>query len=414
MDNLYIDCGMGVSAVKLFGALVDLLEKPETFVRNFNNIGLEGIRLGRKISVSGGVSGTKLEFTRVSSSGYDEDEYDDDEHHSHRSSDDEESTHESRSTVRTLGEVEDIINDLSLSGTIRKRAIGVYRAIAAAQSEANGLDIETLKLHRTGPRDVIASVVGVCMIIEDLKPKMVASSRIAVGSGHTVTVKGKTSIPTPAMKLLLGDMPYTSGSEPGELSTLDGIALVREYATSFSKVSDFAVIRSGVGLGTRSFKHGMNCTKVFLGRVSASAANATVAELTAELFSDTDAALILLGQRLDEAGALSAYTTPISRLGGGGGAMILKCICPMEKADKIASEVIRNTSATLVSRSNLAAYQLETVHETMQTSLGEIRYHRTTGFDIDKIVLDSDDIIRAARENGLSIQQVQDIIMSEK
>lgn len=404
MNTLYIDCSMGVNAVKLFAALIELLENPEGFVRRFNSIGLSGLSLEREQDTVKGVSGVYLNFRRISE---DDDLYadeidDDGEHVSH---------HHSRN-YRSLDDIKEMIDDLSVSGRVRKRAKNIYDMIAKAYAEANRKNVDELILHRTGSRDTIASIVGVCMLLEDLQCDRIIASPISVGSGYAVTSKGKLPIPVPAIQNILSGIPYQSGTEEGELCTLDGAALIREVADEFSEMPDITIIRSGVGLGQRKFRTGVNCVKAYLGKIVRASANAAVAVLEAVLYNDTPESLAITAERLNSLGKTEAYTVPITSLKGKAG-IVLYCVCDNDCADAAAGEILRNTSARRVRRTGSASYELTSVISESSTTIGTVRTVRNEGFGVSEVEPVHEDVAAIARESGISYQSAYNKIISE-
>ncbi len=419
MDALYIDSRMGITGIKLLGALVDTLENPELFVRRFNEMGFKGLRLEREAEALNGITGSRMQFIRTSDEPmYDDDEFDDDDGEKSggffsRSKNVQPSRSEgSRHGGRTLDNVTDIIEDLPLSGKVRKRAVNIYKTIAEAASKANRKPVDELILRRTGSRDIIASVVAICIIIDELEVERIIASPVATGTGYAMTYRGRMPIPIPALQNILGEIPYSSGTEEGEICSLEGGAILKEFADEFSDMPEMVVIRSGAGFGGKNFRSGVNCTRVFMGNVVRTAANASITELEASLYNDSAETLKLTGERLIEAGALEAFTVPVSLLSGGGGLM-LKCICPNDAADDVASEILRNTSATSVRRMAVAAYELEVTLDRAATSIGEISILKSTGFGVTKTRPLAADIERAARENNMSISQAYAVITKE-
>lgn len=406
MDTLYIDSRMGVSGERLFAALVDMLDVPEAFIRRFNELGMDGIRAERLTDARKGIAGSVIEFRRYNESvNMYEDEMDGEEEH-HRSR-----RHHSR-VHRKLGDVKAIIDDLPLTGKVRKQASAIYDSIAQAAAKAYGKDPETLSLHRTGRRDVIASVIGVCMLLEELEYDHILASPVAVGTGYAETSRGRLPIPIPPLQLLLDGIPFSNGSEEGEICTLEGAAILRYFADSFGDMPEITVKRSGNGLGIREFKSGVNCVRIYLGKIVQSAANKAVAVLEAVLYNDNAQSLILASERLEDMGVTEAYTMPIASLKGGRG-FVLKCVCPAESADKAAGEILRNTSAKSVRRISAAAYETEQTITSVSTSIGEISMIKTSGFGVSDVRPLAADVANAARGHGITYAEAIEIINKE-
>lgn len=402
MNTMFIDCSMGVNAVKLFGALAELLENPETFVRRFNSIGLSGISLEREQDSINGITGVYMNFSRISDEMYG-DELDDDggreQHHHSR-------------VYRRLSDVKELIDDLSVSGRIRKRAKNIYDMIAKAYAEANNKRADELILHRTGSRDTIAAVVGVCMLLEELQCDKIIVSPVSVGSGYAVTSRGNLPIPVPAVQNMLNGIPYQAGTEEGELCTIDGAALLREIADEFAQMPDITVIRTGVGFGQRKFRTGVNCVKAYLGKVVRASANAAVAVLEAVLYDDTPESLALTAERLASLGKAEAYTVPIMSLKGKSG-FVLYCVCDNESADAAAGEILRNTSARRVRRTGSASYELVSTLSEVSTSIGTVRVVRNEGFGVSDLEPVREDVVALARENGIGYHNAYNRIVTE-
>lgn len=349
MDTLYIDCRMGATGAKLLGALVDIMENPDLFVYNFNKIGMDGISMQRLPDALNGVTGSQIEFRRRASDGFDPyaDEIDADEvGEEHK---------RPRHKSRRIYDIEEIINELKVAPEIKERAIKVYDRIAQAAAKTNNRDKETMKMRRTGSRDVIASVVGVCMALDELNPGKVIASTIAVGDGFVHTPRGRMPIPTPEVQMLLEGVPFTAGTEHGELCTLDGAALIAEIADEFGNIPEMTISKSGAGFGRRTFKSGINCVRAYLGKSLYTAANEAYIALTAEVYGIEKDALAALGKELEEIGIVSAHTVSISDMKGNAGYLVNVTV-KNDVADAVATHIMEKAGANRVIRSLVNAY----------------------------------------------------------
>ena len=292
---------------------------------------------------------------------------------------------------------------------MRKRAISIYENITKATAVANGKDVNDVRLHRTGSRDIIASVVGVCMLLEDFEFEKIIASPVATGTGFAMTSKGNLPIPIPALQNLLKEIPYLAGSEEGEICTLEGAAILNEIAYSFEDMPELSIIRSGAGFGQRTFKNGVNCVRVYIGNIISSSANSTITELEAYLCDDNSGSLNLVYERIIAEGAIEVYAIPVSLQNG----FLLKCICDNEYADVIASVILRNTSAKNVRRQSVAAYAPERKIISSETSLGNVRVESFTGFGKNEKRPYREDVETISNERGMSYYEVMKILSKE-
>ena len=348
MDTLYIDCRMGVTGNKLLGALMDIMENPDLFVYNFNRIGMDSISMQRMPDAMNGVTGSQIEFQRRASDEFDlyADEIDADEAVEHKAL---------RHRSRTLYEIEDMISELRIDKSIKERVMKVYNRIADVAAKTNNRDKETMKMRRTGSRDVIASVVGVCMAIDELRPGKVIASTVAVGDGYMQTPRGRMPIPVPEIQMLLEGVPFNAGTESGELCTLDGAALIAEIADEFGNFPEMTISKSGAGFGRRTFKSGINCVRAYMGKSLYTAANEAYIELSTEIYGLDKDGISVLGKELEEIGIISAYTEAISDMSGNAGCLV-RVIVNSDNADSVATHIMEKTGASRVIRSLVNAY----------------------------------------------------------
>lgn len=402
MSTLYIDCRMGVSGTKLLGAFIDILEKPEQFIRRFNELGFKGMSIDRMAEAQNGITGSRIYFKREN----------DDPNYNEYGDEVTGKKISHRNPYRTLSEVIAVIDDLPLSGKVRKHAISIYENIAAASAKVKQKNVNEIHLRRTGSRDIIAAVVGVCMIIDELKYDNIIVSAVATGKGYANTSRGKLPVPIPVTQILLEGMQYISGNEETEMCTLEGVAILKSIADEFADMPELTILRSGAGFGGESYKSGVNCVRIYEGTPVISAANAALTELQAVLYNDSANALLLAAERLGSLGVKEAYTYPITSLYGERG-YILKCLCANDIADAAAGEILRNTSATEVQRMTIASYEPLKSVSMINTSIGDVSVLKTTGFGINEMKPVAQDILKLAKENNMSYAEAYDIIIKE-
>ncbi|MDR3113627.1 MAG: LarC family nickel insertion protein, partial [Endomicrobium sp.] len=208
MKILYLDCNMGASGDMLFGALLGFINKKDQsfFIKKVNASGIPYVKISSKTLMKNGVAGNKV-FVKID--GMEEGRRcGHSEKHSHHH--------------RKLKDVNKIINKLKISKTVKDNALAVYQSIAQAESKAHNCEVSKIHFHEVGELDAVCDIVGVCMLIEELKAEKIIASPVNVGGGFVKCAHGVLPVPAPAAVELLKDVPIYGGKIKEELCTPTG------------------------------------------------------------------------------------------------------------------------------------------------------------------------------------------------
>ena len=236
MKTLYLDCQMGAAGDMIMAALIELIDDPDIFMRQLNDIGLPGLHVWKESAKRCGYTGTQVHVEESQQ-----------HHHS------------------TLAEIWTMIDRLSVSEQVKRDAKAVYMIIAEAESFVHGQPVEMVHFHEVGAPDAIADVVGTCLLMENLRVDQVVLSPIHVGSGTVKCAHGVMTVPTPATAKILEGMPIYSRDVQGELCTPTGAALLRYFGQRFGPMPEMNAYKSGRGMGTKVFPGQVNGLAVMLG-----------------------------------------------------------------------------------------------------------------------------------------------------
>ena len=112
---------------------------------------------------------------------------------------------------------------------------------------------------------------------------------------------------------------------------------------------------------------------------------------------------------LMEAGALDVYTIPVGMKKNRPG-VLLTCMCRMEQREEMIRLLFLHTT-TLGLRENVCSrYTLERSVDTLESIYGPVRMKRVSGWGAVREKAEYEDIARIAREQGISLQQVNQAI----
>ena len=405
MKTIYLDLQMGAAGDMLSAALFELLDEnqKEQFLKKINDAGIHGVSISAQPSVKCGITGTH--FT-VLVDGEEENEHE--HHHDHEHHHEEEHHHEHYHHHTSLHDIEHLVEHLKVSDFVKKNVIEVYNLIAQAESHAHGKPVTDIHFHEVGTMDAVADITSVCMLIEMLGADQIIASSINVGSGQVHCAHGILPVPAPATAFILQGIPTYNNQIKGELCTPTGAALLKHFVSSFGSMPPITTEKIGYGMGKKDFE-AANCVRAMLGTTNQN--TKTIVELTCNL-DDISAEQIgfAIGQ-LFEAGALEAYTVPVtmkkSRPGN-----LLCVMCKEQDKQRIIETIFKHTT-TLGIRQNISErFTLERTIETVQTEFGPVRIKKSSGFGVNRRKYEYEDLARIARQTGKSISEIETAINS--
>lgn len=406
MKTLYLECTMGAAGDMLMAALLELLPEPERFLEKMNSLGLPGVTVAREPMTKCGIGGTHM---RVTVNGEEEESHDAHDHHDHEHEhehdhDHDHEHHHHHHSHSSLADITARLAALELPQNVKENARAVYAQIAEAESHAHGVPVEQIHFHEVGTLDAVADIVGVCLLLDMLKPERIVASPVHVGSGHVHCAHGVLPVPAPATAYILRGVPTYGGEIQGELCTPTGAALLKHFAAEFSPMPEMAVEKIGYGMGKKDFSRA-NCVRAFWGETVEHPKTDTIVELDCNLDDMTGEALAFAAEELFRAGARDVFTTPIFMKKGRPG-YLFSCICTAEQADEMAAMIFRHTTTLGVRKKVCERYVLDRAVETVQTPYGEARCKTASGCGVEKRKLEYEDAARLARENNVPLSAV--------
>ena len=134
-----------------------------------------------------------------------------------------------------------------------------------------------------------------------------------------------------------------------------------------------------------------------------------------ETTSSVNSSLEEIGFAINElfaSGALEVYTTPIQMKKSRPGTLVT-CMCKAEDKENMLKVMFKNLSTIGIREYTCQRYSLDRELTTVQSSLGEVRIKKSSGYGTKKEKMEYDDLEKIAKENDLSIKEVKKIIEEE-
>lgn len=425
MKTLYLDCGMGAAGDMLTAALLELFPQPQKIIDELNTLGIPHVEFSMEKSTKCGILGThvsvkvhgKEEIEEFHSYPIHEHCHDavhgtaleaphneircENAHHTH--SHHHEPAHMVHSHAHSsLHEIEHILYHMNVTDKIRKDVLAVYKLIADAESKAHGVPVPEIHFHEVGNLDAIADVTAVCILMDKLASEKVIVSPVHVGSGQVRCAHGILPVPTPATAHILQGCPVYGGKINGELCTPTGAALLKYFANNFGNMPMMRVSSIGYGMGKKDFEVA-NCVRALLGETDSSKdvmyeLNCNVDDMTAEQ----------IGYALEccfKAGAVEAFTIPVNMKKSRPGTLI-RVICREDLKESLIHTIFKYTSTAGIRETRIERSVLERNVTEIDTPYGKIRRKDYSGYGVNRLKYEYDDLARIASEYQISIEDV--------
>jgi uncharacterized protein (TIGR00299 family) protein len=425
MKTLYIECKMGAAGDMLMAALYELLDESEKkeFVDTMSRLLGEDLTVTPAAGTSCGIGGTHmqvevlhtqedafshcLEHSENETAMYGEPEHSESAAAVHDHAD-EHQPHAHYTYASILAQ----IDRLALPGSVKADAAAVYRLIGEAEAAVHGCELSQIHFHEVGSLDAIADVAGCCLLFAMLKPDAIYASPIHVGNGTVRCAHGILPVPAPATAEILKGIPYYTGAIASELCTPTGAAILKYFAAKFIPMPVMTVSDVGIGLGTKEFAQA-NCVRIFLGETesnpAAPADGDLILELSCNLDDMTGEELGFAMEVLFDAGAYEVFYESVYMKKNRPG-ILLHCFCSPSDKERFTKLIFQHTSTRGVRYHSFSRAKLTARFEEISTEYGPVRKKINEGFGLCKSKYEYEDLRRIAKEQGLSIAEVRNLL----
>lgn len=421
MRILYYDCFSGISGDMNLGALIDLGVNRDYLVNELGKLNVHGYKIEVKTDERKGITGTKVKVTLES----EEHEYHHHQHeheshhhnHEHNSHTHHDHKHEDEHHHRNLQDVEDIINDSSLSDRVKNLSRKMFLKVAEAEAKIHGKKLMDVHFHEVGALDSIVDIIGSAICLDYLKVDKVMASSVELGGGFVKCAHGLFPVPAPATAEILKGVPVKLGAVQVETTTPTGAAILAATVDEFTDKKDFIIEKVAYGIGQRDTVI-PNVLRVYLGEIRENSVyDHTAVDVNDKAYEE---AYILecniddmnpelydyVMEKLFNIGAMDVFMTPIIMKKGRPG-IKLSVLCSIE-AEKIMTQTLLTETTTLgVRKHKVEKTMLKREFSKISTKYGEITV-KTSLFNGEKVKCkpEYDDCKRLAKENSIAISEI--------
>lgn len=379
---LYLDCFSGASGDMVIGALLDAGLPFERLEAALGSLALGAeCTLSAEAVTRSGIGATKFTVTEVPREGAG---------HAHRH----------------LSGILDLVERSALADGPRARAARLFRRLAETEAGIHRVPVEKVHLHEVGALDSIVDIVGGVFALEWFAAERIVASAVNVGSGAVECAHGTMPVPAPATAALIAGAPVYAGAPAGELLTPTGALLVSEFADEYGPLPPMRIERIGYGAGARDPRGHPNVLRVLVGDAAEGGVRERVVAVHCEIDDMNPQIFGVLMERLQEAGAVDVFYTPVQMKKNRPGTHVT-VLAPPPRREAVCAALFRETSTIGVRYEEVTREVLEREIVPVATGYGEIRCKvARRGAAVVNVAPEFDDCARAAREHRVSAKEV--------
>jgi len=388
MNLLYYDCFSGISGDMNLGAMLDLGVNSAYLLGELKKVKIDSYEIRISREKRRGIAGTRFEVLLLP-----------DDHISQQ---------------RNYRDITLLVQESGLSEKVKAICLAIFRKVAEAEAGVHDCALEEVHFHEVGAIDSIVDIVGAAVCLDFLKVERVLSSSVEVGGGVVRCAHGILPVPAPATARILKGIPIKFGAVPFETTTPTGAAILAATVNQFTDKVNFTPTQIGYGIGQRDTEV-PNVLRVFLGEIGEGGSVEEVPEREAWLvecnIDDMNPELYeAVMDALFEKGAMDVYLTPIL-MKKSRPAVTLSIICDASRK-KDMEEILWFQTTTFGLRScRISKAMLRREFSKVETKYGPVSVkHACFQGKRIKSKPEYEDCKRVAREKGVSIKEVMDIL----
>lgn len=288
-------------------------------------------------------------------------------------------THPEQHAHRHLHHIHEMIDQAAeVSPRAKSSAKRIFQEMAVAEAKVHGSTIEKVHFHEVGAVDSIADIVGSAIALDDLGIDEVVASPVPTGGGSITIAHGRVSVPAPATAELLRDIPVAASTQPFELTTPTGAAILRALAVSFGPVPTMRLRLVGYGAGSRDLEGQANVLRVMVGerqvdpRPGVGLLADEVVVLETNIDDSTPEQLADCVDLLFRRGALDVFQIPCV-MKKGRSAVLLSVVTSASRVALLERVIFENTSSIGIRRHAADRHKLRRTAVTLETRFGPVR-----------------------------------------
>lgn len=374
MTQLWFDPTFGVSGDMMIGAFLSLGVSEEKLNEQLAKLNLD-LRVRRTSELRCGLQSTRA-IVEVRS-----------EQHHHR----------------TWSSIDQMLVGSELSDAVTGGARSTFRRLGEAEAAIHGTTIDEVHFHEVGGLDAIADIVGAWICWDLMDGPAVSVGAFGLGHGTVRAAHGELPLPAPAVAALLVGWHTRPVGAQMETVTPTGAALLTTMASNQVLTPPAGLVQGvGRGAGGKNPSDHPNVVSVMHFANDEAATLEQLVELSTNVDDVTAEVVAYTIQRCLDEGAADAWATPIT-MKKGRSAQLLTVLCRTTEANDLRSLVMSETGTLGVRQRTVDRYAAPRQSQTVEVQGHTIRIK----IGPHGAKPEFDDCVRAARDLGLPLRQIQ-------
>lgn len=312
---------------------------------------------------------------------------------------------------RHLSDIRRLIEEADLPADAAELTLLTFEKLANAEAAVHGTTPDKVHFHEVGAVDSIVDITGACLALHLLGIDHVEVGALPLGQGEIKTAHGVMPVPVPATVELLKGHPVKQTSEPFELVTPTGAALLMTWSEKLSGSNpcptNCRVEATGVGFGQRKLQQRPNMIRAIMLQPEAASDELEPCLVLECNLDDTVPELLgSLSQKLLAGGALDVFTTSVQMKKQRPGTL-LTVLCRLDDREAMLDAIFTESTTFGVREHVTRRTVLGRRHQAVETDYGTVRVKIGTwkGRDITTAP-EHGDCVRCAEERGVAVRTV--------
>lgn len=316
---------------------------------------------------------------------------------------------------RHLSDVFKILDRGRLSDRARSLARRMFELLADVEAACHGTTRDKVHFHEVGAIDSIVDFAAVAVGVDWLGPERVTCGPVPTGRGWVECAHGRLPVPAPAVARLLEGVPLAACEIGEELTTPTGATILKVLVNEFVSGPRLTIEKTGLGAGSRELAEQPNLLRLFWGTDRPSTPTSPEGDSVWQVETNLDDVPgEIVGyalERLFQAGALDAYTLPISMKKNRPG-VLLAALCPDSALPAVERAIFEETGTFGIRKMRCERTRLDRKQVEVTTPWGPVKGKLGWNGNVRIFTPEFDDCARVARRYQVPLRTVYRTVVS--